>query len=330
MKTSASRRTAPPPPFRLLFVALLLITSCGVPDVDGPDWLEPTTPTAAPARMPPRLHLDGADLRDDAGHVVKLRGVNVCSLEFDSTGANWDGAIAVLSDPARWRANAVRMPVNQEWFLTEDAYVARVESLIDEAALAGLYVIVDVQWENAQRTEPYQLNILKAPTFGFGNTTEAFWHRASGRWSNRTHVLFDVINEPHDTPFDVLHTLMQRMVDRLSQRAPEQLVVVGGPDWAHSVEPWRQRPLKGNVVYAAHQYLPYDPPEKFNENFGRTSRELPVIVSEFLSEDDGYVDAVIDAAESAGVDGWMPWAIGCGFTLDEERLASRVRARTTP
>lgn len=114
MKTSASRRTAPPPPFRLLFVALLLLVSCGVPDVDGPDWLEPTTPTAAPARMPPRLHVDGADLRDDAGHVVKLRGVNVCSLEFDSTGANWDGAIAVLSDPTRWRANAVRMPVNQE------------------------------------------------------------------------------------------------------------------------------------------------------------------------------------------------------------------------
>jgi hypothetical protein len=35
---------------------------------------------------------------------------------------------------------------------------------------------------------------LKQPTFGLGNTTEAFWHRASGRLSNRDNLLFDIIN----------------------------------------------------------------------------------------------------------------------------------------
>jgi len=39
---------------------------------------------------------------------------------------------------------------------------------------------------------------LKQPTFGLCNTTEAFWHRASGRLSNRDNLLFDIINEPHD------------------------------------------------------------------------------------------------------------------------------------
>jgi hypothetical protein len=47
------------------------------------------------------------------------------------------------------------MPVNQEWFVTDDAYVTRVEQIIDAAALRGLYVVLDVQWENAERTDPY-------------------------------------------------------------------------------------------------------------------------------------------------------------------------------
>lgn len=314
--------------FLKVVVSLFVITACVPPEVPGPDWSEPTSPTPAPARTPSRLHVDGPDLRDEAGQLVKLRGVNVCALEFDLDGTNWNGAIPILSDSSRWNANVVRMPVNQEWFLTNDDYVTRVESRIDEAAVAGLYVVLDVQWETAERTDPYTDNILRAPTFGFGNTTEAFWHRASGRFSNRTNVLFDIINEPHDTPFEELHVLMQRMVERLARRVPDQLVVVGGPDWAHSVEPWRVRPLKGaNVIYAAHQYLPYDAPEDFALNFENTAREFPVLISEFLAEDDAYFATVIERAEASGVDGWLPWAIGCGFNLDDDdRLAVQLRA----
>lgn len=314
----------------------MLAIGCGPPEVAGPDWMEPVTPTPAPARAPPRLHVDGTTLRTPAGAEVRLRGVNVCSLEFDQAGANWqpqpDGGsttLDVLAARDRWRVNAVRMPINQEWLLTDDAYLSRVESLIDAAALRGVYVILDVQWEHGERTEPYQLNILKRPTFGFGNTTEALWHLAAGRWSNRDNLLFDVINEPHDVTPSELSIDMQRMVDRLAQRAPQTLVVVGGPDWAHSVDWWRLHPLKSaNVVYSAHEYLPYDPPSSFDEHFVRPAQTLPVLVAEFGPDQ----DQLIDTAETAGVDGWMPWAIGCGLSLDadldggvEQTLAARLR-----
>jgi len=71
---------------------------------------------------------------------------------------------------------------------------------------------------------------LKQPTFGLGNTTEAFWHRASGRLSNRDNLLFDIINEPHDVKPEELARGMQKMLDRLAQRAPRTPVVVSGPD----------------------------------------------------------------------------------------------------
>jgi endoglucanase len=303
----------------------VLLAACGAPDVAGPDWSEPATPSAAPVRSPPRLHVDGAALRDANGTEVRLRGLNVCSLEFDNAGANWqldatDGGSVLLDalvDPAKWNANVVR-----------------VEQLIDAAALRGMYVLLDVQWEHAERTEPYQLNILKQPTFGFGNTTEAFWHRASGRFGNRDNVLFDVINEPHEVAAEELARVMQKMLDRLAQRAPDTPVIIGGPDWAHSVDFFRAHPLAGkNVIYAAHQYLPYDPPEKFEGNFEQAAERLPVLVAEFGPTDASYTNALIDRAEASGVDGWLGWAIGCDVSVEDfatSAMAERMRALNAP
>lgn len=281
-------------------------------------------------------------LRDVNGNEVRLRGLNVCSLEFDSSGANWqfdeaDGGSPLLDalvDPTKWNANVVRMPVNQEWFVTDSAYVARVEKIIDLCAERGLYVLLDVQWENAERTEPYQLNILKQPTFGFGNTTEAFWHLASGRFANRDNLLFDVINEPHDLAPEELARVMQKMVDRLNERAPQTPVIIGGPDWAHSVDFFRTRPLLGtNVIYSAHQYLPYDTVEKFEGNFERAAGRLPVLVAEFGPSDASWTNTLIDRAEASGVDGWLGWAIGCDVSVDDfatSAMAARMRELNAP
>ncbi|MFZ5446070.1 MAG: glycoside hydrolase family 5 protein [Myxococcota bacterium] len=331
---------------RACFVFVVLAAACG-PDAPGPDWTEPVQPTPAPPGAPPPLHVEGATLRDEAGREVRLRGVNVCALEFDAAGTHWqlqpDGGSPVLdalADRTRWAANVVRMPVNQEWFLTDEAYVARVEALVDAAAVRGLYVLLDVQWERAQRTEPYHLNILRVPTFGAGNTTEAFWHRASSRFANRPHVLYDLVNEPHDTPAEEVSAAMQRLVDRLRTRSAAPVLVIGGPDWAHSVAWYREHPLRGgNLVYSAHQYLPYDGVDQFAENFERTAEAAPVLLGEFSAERaevDGraWQAVLVERAEAAGVDGWLPWAIGCGFTVDDDRsgpphlqaLAATMRA----
>lgn len=326
-----------------------MVASCGPPE-PSLEWTAPATPTSAPLRSPERLHLEGRALVNASGAEVRLRGLNVCSFEFDATGATWrlepDGGSAlldVLAEPQRWNVNVVRVPVNQEWFLSDEAYVRRVEQVIDAAAMRNVYVLLDVQWERGMKTEPYQLNILKEPTFGEGNTTEAFWFAASGRFANRTNLLFDLINEPHDVPFVRLHLSFQRLIDRLGRRAPDTLIVAGGPDWAHSVRSYRDRPLTGGrVLYSAHEYLPYDPPAKFAENFESTAAVLPVIIGELDANDaevDGrpYAEVLIERAEAAGVVGWLPWAIGCGLSADDDRgagpgarIAASLRVQRRP
>lgn len=297
-------------------------------------------PTAAPANPLPRLSVSGTQLRTDAGP-VRLRGVNVCSLEFDATGANWEldasgsAVLAALADPARWHANAVRMPLNQQWLLEDETYRAKVEQLIDDANARGLYVVLDDQWEVGMTLDPYDKNILKLPTFGEGNSTEAFWLLVTSRWANRTNLLFDLINEPHDKGDDETKEAMQVLVDALRTRDAQTPIVVGGMNWAHSVAFYAAHPLSGaNLIYSAHQYLPYDGTDSFGDHFVKPAAKIPVLVGEFLADekDVGYALSVADAAESAGAVGWMPWAIGCGFAKDSDQtdepfisLAQKIR-----
>ena len=308
---------------RAPMLPVVLMLGCGPPPQALLDWSVPPTPTSAPATQLARLAVDGADLLDATSRQpVRLRGVNVCSLEFDAQGTNWklgssgSALLQTLADPARWKANVVRMPVNQQWFLEDDAYVERIERLIDEANALGIYVLLDVQWEVGRKLEPYHENILELPTFGEGNTTEAFWHRASARWVNRTNLLYDLINEPHNYSDVDTAAAMQALVDAIRQRDSEAIIVISGPNWAHSVDYYRTRPLSGaNLVYSAHQYLPYDEPAGFGARFGDAARTLPVLLGEFLAEEKNadYAGQVIDAAERYGLEGWLPWAVGCGF-----------------
>lgn len=322
-------------------VLALTLPGCGPSAEALLDWSRAVSPTPAPAAPLPALTAVGATLRA-GGAQVRLRGLNVCSLEFDAAGATWrlddadGGLLAVLADPLRWNANVVRVPVNQQWFNEDEAYVARVERVIDRANDLGLYVVLDVQWEHAAPTEPYSDNILPVPTFGTGNTTEAFWLEATSRWANRTNLLLDLINEPHARGDDETAAAMQALVDAIRTRDAAHLIVVGGMDWAHGVGFYAEHPLSGQgLVYSAHQYLPYDPPEAFDAAFGHVSALHPVLIGELLADpsEPAYALRVVDAAERAGAVGWLPWAIGCGFDEDADlrdeplsSLAARLRA----
>jgi endoglucanase len=308
----------------------------------GLDWSSELELSEAPAARLPKLHTQGSAIVDEQGALVRLRGVNVCSLEFDREGKNFeigdDGRSEVLRVLAeRWGANAVRIPANQQWFLEDDAYVRRIEALIDDAAAQGLYALLDVQWEKGERTDPYHANILEIPTFGAGNTTEAFWLKATARWSNRTNLIYDLINEAHGYPDADTALAMQTLVNAIRTRDQETIIVVSGMNWAHSVDYYRTRPLSGgNLVYSAHQYLPYDPPSAFAGNWARTAKTIPVLLGEFLGDntDASYAITLVDEAERVGAVGWMPWAIGCGFSKDDDlvreplmTLAARMKQR---
>ncbi len=71
------------------------------------------------------------------------------------------------------------------------------------------------------------------------------------------------------------------------------------------------RPLEPFIVRAGHV-------EQRAANFKDAARTLPVLLGEFTTEEAYfggvlYQQRLVEEAEASGVDGWIPWAIGCGF-----------------
>ena len=170
------------------------------------------------------VKVQGAQLVDGVGAPLQLRGVNRSGGEFacSVTGASpnrgysiWDGprydapnvsqppemAVAMLS----WGINAVRIPINANCWTNQPAnsfnpafagaaYRQAVIDYIDQLGAAGIYVIVDLHAVSGGAYPNFEASILPMPDSVDG---PAAWAGVAGALKDRTHVVYDLYNEPN-------------------------------------------------------------------------------------------------------------------------------------
>lgn len=220
---------------RLLFIAVTLIAfGCH---------------RSAPSSTP-RLHTDGRDLKDAAGNVVVLRGVNLADLhDVDLHRAPpYDVAklIDLLSDSSQgWYARVVRLIVYPKlWKADPDDYLENhLKPAVAHAAARGLYAIVD--WHE----------IADAATVD--DETRAFWTRVAPIFAHEAHVLYEVFNEPEDFAgsWSAWKATAQPWVDAIRRVAPETVILIGGPQFDEQIVGAVEEPFVGdNLAYVAHIY----------------------------------------------------------------------------
>ncbi len=174
------------------------------------------TSDAAPASKL-SVRVQGNRLVDGSGAVVRLRGVNYSGFEFVAVGgwspADPSGAQAgqaggpkwsAISD---WKANAVRLPLNEASWLGYTCvdgdgashnpdpggnYQAAVAAQGQQANAAGLYVIVDLHWAAPGNTCP-----MLQTQMADADHAPAFWSSIANRFKNNPAVLFELYNEPY-------------------------------------------------------------------------------------------------------------------------------------
>lgn len=164
----------------------------------------------------------GGQLVDASGRPLQLRGVNISGLESVAiqgwSAANpWGGAPPQLDAIRRWKANAIRLPLNEASWLGLTTYKAdgtavradpggnyraTVRKAAARATAAGLYVVLDLHWSAPDLRLPGHASPVPLAPMGQAPMADAdhsvdFWASVAAAFKDDPGVLFDLFNEPY-------------------------------------------------------------------------------------------------------------------------------------
>jgi hypothetical protein len=279
----------------------------------------------APATLP-WLHVDGNKIKDPAGNNVVLRGVAFPDLGFLQ---GWEGGINAMIDRVsaasdsqgcspNWQTRVIRLAVAPadgsktpaQYQPGGNYYDTILRPTVDYARQKGLYVIID--WHYIDDTTKHQA------------TTTAFWTDIAPRFAADSNVLFELYNEPiNGGNWTTVKADMQKWADIVRAAAPNNLVLVGTPNWCQYVGTAAASPITGaNIVYVAHMYPQHWAQSSLRTQIASAVALAPVLVTEWGFQrgvtTNGTVNAILDGTitsygnpfkqfiEQQGI-GWTAW-----------------------
>ena len=227
---------------------------------------------------PGRLVAVGHDLRR-ADSTVTLRGVMVPALERLAD----EGRLGpeLFRTIAAAGANVVRLPVDPETWRTDPDYVARyLDPAVRWAGEAGLYAIVDLHMIGNIKTGSGEA-MPASPALPIA---EGFWSAASAYFRSTPHTLFEIFNEPAGITADAWQPVATDLVRTIRAGGAQQLVIVGGVEFASDASWVADAPIAdANVAYAVHIYPGTS--VDWQSSFGEIAARYPVLVTEW-----GFMD----------------------------------------
>ncbi len=293
----------------IVLFAMVLMLSVNWGNIFASEKSDMETKVKAVAPLP--LKVIGTEILNSKNKIVKLRGVNVDSLEWTSDGEGHIlETVRVAIDD--WKVNCVRLPLAQDrWFGKApeqkgiyEPYRALVKEIVDLCSLKGCYIILDLHWSSAGQEGGTNIGQHLMPDRG----SVAFWKDIAVIYANNPAVIFDLYNEPHDVSWNVWlnggsveeksdspdHKMltyeavgMQELLDTVRLTGAKNVVIAGGLGWAYDMSGFLEgkqlMDSDGNgVIYANHTYdIKGESVFKWISDMKKASAKVPVIVSEF-------------------------------------------------
>ena len=252
-----------------------------------------------PEKWPKPIRVVGNKILDSAGAEIWLQGLNIPSLEWSVGGEQVLKSTVVAIE--EWKSNVIRIPVKDEYWFGESqadggkSYRELVDQMITLAANRGAYVVLDLHRYRAPKPEYLR-----------------FWKDAAARYKDHPALVFDLMNEPHGTTWEVWKNGgfvgekkdldqaaflsaeekaqaqgfespgMQAMLDTVRSTGAKNVVLVGGLDYAYQLDGilkgFALEDKDGNgIIYASHVY-PWK--RGWQKHFLDAAEKYPVLLGE--------------------------------------------------
>ncbi|MEU1400684.1 cellulase family glycosylhydrolase [Micromonospora zamorensis] len=207
----------------------------------------PTTPpptTGTPVERYGQLRVCGTTMCDKTGARVQLRGISSMWLNWETAPyAENLSALTWMRD--NWNLQVIRAAMGVEpagAYLSDPAKArAQVETIINNAVTAGVYVIVDWHAHEAQNNQSQAV---------------AFFGDLARRYGHLPNVIWEPYNEPLQVSWtNVIKPYHQAVVSAIRAADPDNIVVLGTPTWSQDVDVAAASPVTGtNLMYTLHFY----------------------------------------------------------------------------
>jgi len=223
---------------------------------DPTDPTNPTDPTeddtgddtgpmgGTPVEQHGALHVADGKLRNMNGQPVQLRGVSSMWLNWEDDGyAESLDALRYMRD--EWDLSVIRaaMGVSEDgaYFEQPDKALMQVRTIVDNAIEAGVYVIIDWHDHEAHQHQGQAIEFFRNMAMEYGDVPN---------------VLYETYNEPLQVSWnDQIRPYHEAVVGALREVDPDNVVILGTPNWSQFVHEAAMNPLQGeNLMYTLHFY----------------------------------------------------------------------------
>lgn len=239
----------------------------------------------------PWLHVEGNQIKDEAGNVVTLRGFSLLPNESNDECGTCNTKpiselLALQADTSQgWFSRVVRIGVHQAYSDPVAAFANHIDPFVQQAISLGQYAIVD-------------LHLVS--NYGTGGIPQSkvldFWSYVAPRYANNPQVIFEVYNEPiNPDNWTTWKDFIQPVIDTIRAVAPNNLILMGGPQWSTRVNEAAANPFDDhNMAYVYHIY-PNQPAStsSLDSKFGNAANSIPIVITEFgWNADPNYSDGI--------------------------------------
>lgn len=271
-----------------------------------------------------KLSVSGNLIVNENGEEVRLRGVHFTDpfvlendeLDFSGDGLPDDHFAEIETDFTRVKelgANVVRLAIYPGYYFLvggEEYLKTYVDLMVDLAEENGLYLIISyhvIGRPDAWYSSDADTMLADYPAkvhYTSEDMAVEFWNTVASRYGEKSHVLFEIYNEPADDSSSFTWTDWRptgELLIKTVRQHSDNIILGPGPEYSSNLSDVPENPYSdANVVYVAHIYpittagvAEEEQVSEWERLFGFMASTYPVIVSEWGFHD-GSDDEVVN------------------------------------